>query len=85
MRARRIRLRSMARYKPQPDPFRCRAMMPDGSVTVLFASTSGTASSAVQLVRASFATDEIQPVKVIVYRGGKSRPIVQPVLEWTRA
>jgi hypothetical protein len=73
----------MARHSPQPDPFRCHVVMPDGSVTVLFASTPSPAS-AEQLLRASFGPGEKQPVKIIVYRGGKTEPIGDPHLEWTR-
>jgi hypothetical protein len=74
----------MARHLPQPEPFRCHVVMPDGSVAVVFASTSSPASAA-QLLRASFGPDDQQPARIIVYRGGKSEPIGDPLLEWTRS
>ena len=76
-----LTLRSMARPRPQRDPYRCHVVMPDGSVTVLFGSTA-TPESALQLVRATFQGQDLQPARIEVYRGGKTRPIGKPLVEW---
>ena len=55
--------------------------MPDGSVAVLFASTS-TPAVALELSRATWKADGTSPVKVAVYRGGKSKAIGPALLLW---
>ena len=72
----------MDRSKTRPEPFRCHATMPDGSAMVLFGSTS-TPEIAVQLVLASSEPDMPKPVKVTIYRGGKTRPVGKPLLQWS--
>lgn len=73
----------MARYRPQRDPFRCHAVMPDGSVTILFASTA-TPETALEIVRATFHSEGVQPAKIQIYRSGKDKPRGAALLEWNR-
>ena len=71
----------MSRHRHQRDPFRCHVVMPDGSVEVLFGSTA-TPESALEIVRATFHGHAVRPVKIQVYRGGKTRPVGKPLVEW---